>query len=58
MTETEKRLAEIYSYYVDECYLDDLSCSFAEWLTSSMYAKEVEGLLQQLFQTAVALYRD
>jgi hypothetical protein len=51
VTQTEIRLAEIYSYYVDERYLDDLSCSFVEWLSRSMYAKEVEAIMQSLLET-------
>lgn len=55
MTQVEIRLAEIYSYYVDERYLDDLSCSFVEWLSSSMYAEEVGVIMQSLLETR---YRD
>lgn len=50
MTQVEIRLAEIYSYYVDERYLDDLSCSFAEWLASSMYSEEANAIVAALFQ--------
>lgn len=55
MTQVEIRLAEIYSYYVDERYLDDLSCSFVEWLSHSMYAEEVGVIMQSLLETR---YRD
>ena len=56
MTPTEKRLAEIYSYYLDECYSDDLSDTFTEWLATSMYGEELTKLAEARFAEAKALY--
>ena len=53
MTSTEKRLAEIFSYYIDERYADDLSTDFAEWLATSNYTDEVYDLLADLLRLCV-----
>lgn len=47
MSEIEKRLAEIYSYYLADCYEDDFGGSFAEWQLENMYGKEVDQLVRQ-----------
>lgn len=52
-TTTEQRLAEIYSYFIDECYDDDYSGTFSEWLSTSMYGEELTQLCEGLFNVAL-----
>jgi hypothetical protein len=43
----EKRLAEIYSYYLADCYEDDFSGTFAKWMIGNMYGDELSKLVEQ-----------
>ena len=47
-----QRLAEIYSYYLDERYQDDLSQTFTEWLSTSMYGEELTAIAEREFDEA------
>ncbi len=51
-TEASQRLAEIYSYYLDERYQDDLSETFTEWLTTSMYGDELTEIASRECEAA------
>ena len=53
MTATERRLAEIYSYFIDEYYEDDYSGTFAQWLAQCMYGDELATLCEGLFYKAL-----
>src|SRR5690348_3598044 len=54
MSPQERRLAEIYSYYVIERYENDLTEDFHEWIATSMYGNELtlicDALLDQAMQ--------
>lgn len=58
MIYAEQRLAEIYSYYVDECYSDDYARTFVDWLAQSMYGDELTSLCKALFADAVRATQD
>lgn len=53
MTAAEQRLAEIYSYYIDDCYEDDFSGGFTKWLAQCMYGDELATLCEGLFNVAL-----
>lgn len=53
MTPTEKRLADIYSYYLTDCYEDDFGGSFAEWMIGNMYGEELTKLAEQCLTDAL-----
>lgn len=49
----ERRLAEIYSYYLDERYENDLSETFAEWLATSIYGEAITKLAEMALTEAI-----
>jgi hypothetical protein len=53
MFEYEKRMVEIYSYYLEERYFDDLSQTFIEWLNETVHYKNV---VEKWFAQALEYY--
>ncbi len=48
----QHRMAEIYSYYLDDRYQDDLTATFTEWLATSAYGAEIDKFASAAFAIA------